>query len=79
MAYYDSEYATMKYFERGKLVFIQYHAFTPSEELRKILAAVLELVSTKEVVLGLGGSRNMKVIRPADRVPGSRVHWEAIP
>ncbi|WP_156180505.1 hypothetical protein [Rufibacter radiotolerans] len=57
----------MKYFERERLVFTQYHGFTPSEELRRILAAVLDLVSTKEVELGLGDSRNMKVIRPADQ------------
>jgi hypothetical protein len=67
MVYYESEYATMKYFEREKLVYTRHHGFTPSEELRRILDASLELVSTEDVELGLGDSRHMKVIRPADQ------------
>ncbi|WP_345161488.1 hypothetical protein [Nibribacter koreensis] len=57
----------MSYFEREKLVFTVYHGFTPSDELRRILDASLELVATKDVELGLGDNRNMKVIRPADQ------------
>lgn len=67
MIYYQSEYVTIKYFAKEKLVFTQYHGFTPSDELRKILDLSLVLLSTKEVELGLGDNRDMKVIRPADQ------------
>jgi hypothetical protein len=67
MIYYDSEYLTIKYFEKEKLTFTQYHGFTPSEELRKVLNLSLELIANHEVELSLNDNRNMKVIRPADQ------------
>lgn len=67
MIYYESDYVSIQYFEEEKLVFSQYHGFTPSEELRKILDEMLNLFTTKEVELALADNRNMKVIRPADQ------------
>ncbi len=67
MTYYDSEYATIKYFPEEKLMFTQYYGFTPSEEFRKILDAAMNLITTEKVELALGDNRNMKVIRPADQ------------
>ncbi|HSI91815.1 MAG TPA: hypothetical protein VK927_11910 [Adhaeribacter sp.] len=67
MIYYDSEYATIQYFEKEKMLFTRYHGFTPSEELRKIMDLVLELITSREVELSLSDNRNMKVIRPADQ------------
>lgn len=67
MIYFSSEHCTIKYFEKEKLVFSQYHGFTPSEELRKILDEMLQLISTKDVELSLSDRRKMKVIRPADQ------------
>lgn len=67
MIFYNSEYVTIKYFEKEKLVFTQYHGFTPTEELRKVLSLGLNLIRTKDVELALGDNREMKVIRPADQ------------
>lgn len=67
MIFYNSECCTVRYFEKEKLIFTQYHDFTSSDELKQILKAVLVVNFTREVEMVISDNRKMKVIRPSDQ------------